>query len=296
MMRAKSDGKKTPVHGDIHRSGTPMFEQKTTTSRVAASVAILELIFHNAAHHVRKQHRNAVLAVLISVTQSVAMVMIFYVTFSILGIRGATIRGDFLLYIMSGVFLFFTHVKAITAVYGADGPASPMMQHRPMTTAIAIASAALSSLYVQVLTVTLILSVYHLGWGPITIRDPGGALGMMILAWFSGVAIGMLFLGLKPWAPAFANICQMMFTRANMVASGKMFVANAMAGYMVALFLWNPLFHIIDQARGFIFINYNPHYTSVSYPIYASLAILMVGLMGEFYARKHASASWAARR
>jgi ABC-type polysaccharide/polyol phosphate export permease len=273
-----------------------MFDQKTSTSRASASLAILELIFHSAAHHVRKQHSNAALAVMISVAQSVAMVMLFYVMFSVLGIRGATIRGDFLLYIMSGVFLFFTHVKAITAVYGSEGPASPMMQHRPMTTAVAIASAALSALYVQVLTVTLILSVYHLGWGPITIYNPGGALCMMILAWFSGVSIGMLFLGLKPWAPALANICQMMFTRANMVASGKMFVANAMAGYMVALFVWNPLFHIIDQARGFIFINYNPHYTSISYPIYASLAILMVGLMGEFYTRKHASASWGARR
>jgi ABC-type polysaccharide/polyol phosphate export permease len=273
-----------------------MFEQTTTKTRLGATLAILELIFHNAAHHVRKAHRNAVLAVLISISQSVATVAVFFIMFSILGIRGATIRGDFLLYIMSGVFLFFTHIKAITAVYGSEGPASPMMQHLPMTTAIAIASAALSALYVQFLTIVVILSIYHLGWGPITIYNPAGALGMFVLAWFSGVAIGMLFLGLKPWAPAFANICQMMFTRANMLASGKMFVANAMPGSMIALFIWNPLFHIIDQARGFIFINYNPHYSSISYPIYASLGILMVGLMGEFYTRKHASASWGARR
>lgn len=273
-----------------------MFDQKTTTTRAGATIAILELIFHNAAHHVRKQHRHAVFALVISIMQSVTTIAVFFIMFSILGIRGATIRGDFLLYIMSGVFMFFTHIKAITAVYASEGPASPMMQHRPMTTAIAIASAALSALYVQTLTVVIILSIYHLGWGPITIYNPAGALGMLILAWFSGVAIGMLFLGLKPWAPAFANICQMTFTRANMIASGKMFVANAMPGYMVALFIWNPLFHIIDQTRGFVFINYNPHYSSISYPIYASLAILMVGMMGEFYTRKHASASWGARR
>ncbi len=251
-----------------------MFDQKTTTTRAGATIAILELIFHNAAHHVRKQHRHAVFALVISIMQSVTTIAVFFIMFSILGIRGATIRGDFLLYIMSGVFMFFTHVKAITAVYASEGPASPMMQHRPMTTAIAIASAALSALYVQTLTVIIILSIYHLGWGPITIYNPAGALGMLILAWFSGVAIGMLY----------------------MIASGKMFVANAMPGYMVALFIWNPLFHIIDQTRGFVFINYNPHYSSISYPIYASLAILMVGLMGEFYTRKHASASWGARR
>jgi ABC-type polysaccharide/polyol phosphate export permease len=273
-----------------------MFNHKAQTGGLWPALSVLELIYHNAARHVRKQHSHAVAAILTSILQSVATVAVFYIMFSILGIRGAAIRGDFLLYIMSGVFMFFTHVKAIGAVFGSEGPASPMMQHLPMTTAVAIASAALSALYTQVLTVVVILSVYHLGWGPITIEDPAGAMGMLILAWFSGVAIGMLFLGLKPWAPGFANICQMTFTRANMIASGKMFVANAMPGYMVALFIWNPLFHIIDQARGFIFINYNPHYTSISYPIYASFAILMVGLMGEFYTRKHASASWQARR
>jgi ABC-type polysaccharide/polyol phosphate export permease len=273
-----------------------MFDQKTTTGPVSATLAILELIYHNAARHVRKQHANAIVAVFTSILQSVATVAVFYIMFSFLGLRGAAIRGDFLLYIMSGVFMFFTHIKAIGAVFGSEGPASPIMQHLPMTTAIAIASAALSALYVQVLTVIVILSVYHLGWGPITIHDPVGAMGMLILAWFSGVAIGMLFLGLKPWAPGFANVVQMIFTRANMIASGKMFVANAMPGHIVALFIWNPLFHIIDQARGFVFINYNPHYTSISYPIYASLGILMIGLMGEFYTRKHASASWGARR
>ena len=282
--------------GAIAKAGTELFARKASTGPVSATFSLLELVFHCAAHHVRKQHQNAVIAILTSILQSVATVVVFYVMFSILGLRGAAIRGDFLLYIMSGVFMFFTHIKAITAVYGSEGPASPIMQHLPMTTAIAIASAALSALYVQVLTVVVILSVYHLGWGPITIHDPAGALGMLLLAWFSGVAIGMLFLGLKPWAPGLANILQMLFTRANMIASGKMFVANAMPGYMLALFIWNPLFHIIDQARGFIFINYNPHFTSISYPVYASLGILMVGLMGEFFTRKHASASWSARR
>jgi ABC-type polysaccharide/polyol phosphate export permease len=44
----------------------------------------------------------------------------------------------------------------------------------------------------------------------------------------------------------FSSICQ----RANMIASGKMFVANALPGFMLAMFGWNPLFHCIDQARG----------------------------------------------
>jgi ABC-type polysaccharide/polyol phosphate export permease len=81
-----------------------------------------------------------------------------------------------------------------------------------------------------------------------------------------------------------------------MIASGKMFVANQLPSTMIAMFDWNPLFHTIDQARGFAFINYVPRYTDWDYVMYLSLTLLMVGLMGEFYTRKHASASWSARR
>ena len=88
----------------------------------------------------------------------------------------------------------------------------------------------------------------------------------------------------------------MIYMRANMIASGKMFVANNMPTYMLDMFNWNPLFHTIDQGRGFIFLNYNPHYSSIAYPIKVTLACLMIGLMGEFYTRKHASASWSAGR
>jgi ABC-type polysaccharide/polyol phosphate export permease len=66
-------------------------------------------------------------------------------------------RGDFLLYVMSGVFLFMTHVKAVGAVAGAEGPTSPMMKHAPMNTIVSIAAAALSALYIQVLSAGVVL-------------------------------------------------------------------------------------------------------------------------------------------
>jgi ABC-type polysaccharide/polyol phosphate export permease len=80
-----------------------------------------------------------------------------------------------------------------------------------------------------------------------------------------------------------------------MIASGKMFVANTLPGYMLAMFDWNPLFHCIDQSRGFAFINYFPRNSSVIYPLYFGLGFLMIGLMLEFFTRKNLSASWGAR-
>ncbi|RVT83393.1 ABC transporter permease [Rhodobacteraceae bacterium CCMM004] len=273
-----------------------MFERRQTETRLTTAASVLELIYHNTVRTVRKTHANALVAILMNILQTVVFVMAFYLLFSVLDMRGAAIRGDFLLYIMSGIFLYMVHTRTVTAILGSEGPASPMMKHAPMTTAVAIASAALGALYIQILSMSVVLYVYHVGWGPITIHDPAGAMGMVILAWFTGVAIGIVFLAMKPWAPSFVQMAAMIYTRANMIASGKMFVANSMPGYLLAFFSWNPLFHTIDQARGFTFINYNPHNSSLSYPIYVGIALLMVGLMGEFYTRKHASVSWSARR
>ena len=75
-----------------------------------------------------------------------------------------------------------------------------------------------------------------------------------------------------------------------------MFVANALPPAMLAMFDWNPLFHAIDQARGFTFINYVPRNSSITYAVVVGLILVMIGLMLEFKTRKTASMSWAAGR
>lgn len=273
-----------------------MFQQQARRSTVHSAFTILELIYHATVRSVRKAHGNALIGLLMSIVQTVVLVAVFFVMFSILGLRGTAIRGDFLLYILSGIFLFLTHNKAMSAVLGSEGPASPMMNHAPMNTAIAITSAALGTLYIQVLSLFVVLFVYDVVAGPVEILHPAAAFGMVLMAWFSGVGVGLVFLALKPWFPGFVGIASQIYARANMIASGKMFVANTLPGYMLAMFDWNPLFHCIDQVRGFVFINYNPHFSSVSYPLFLSLALIMIGLMGESYTRKHASISWTAGR
>ncbi|MGB3246138.1 MAG: ABC transporter permease [Sulfitobacter sp.] len=265
-------------------------------SGLGSAAAMAELVYHSIVRSIRKQHGNAFVAIALNLLQTVLFVLAFYVMFSILGMRGSALRGDFLLYIMSGIFLYLTHIKAMGAVSGSEGPASPMMQHAPMTTIISITSAALGALYVQVLSAVSILYVYHVAFVPITIDQPFAAFGMLLLAWFTGCALGMVLLAVKPWFPTFVSIFGQIYQRANMIASGKMFVANMLPSYMIAMFDWNPLFHCIDQARGYVFINYNPRYSNWEYAVWVGLVLLMIGLMGEFYTRKHASVSWNARR
>jgi len=269
-----------------------MFHTEQSQSGPARAYRLLELIYHATVRNIRKSNGSAVMGLVMHLVQSIMMVLIFLFMFDLMGMRAMAIRGDFLLFIMSGIFMFMTHVKAISAVSGADGPTSAMMKHAPMNPIVSIAAAALGVLYLQILAALIILFFYHAVFTPITIDQPFQTFGMFLLSWASGVAIGMILLSAKPWAPGLVGLLSALFQRANMIASGKMFVANSLKPAMLALFDWNPLFHSIDQGRGFIFLNYTPRNSTVDYPIKVIAVCIVIGLMMEFFTRRHASASW----
>ena len=284
-----------PKRAVEHRQ-TAMFQTAKGTSNGALFFSLLEVTYHSAVRKVRKTHRNALVALGMSIFQSVMFVAAFYLMFTVLGARGMAIRGDFMLYLLSGIFLYLVHIQSLQQVLGSENSTSPMMQHAPMNTLVAILSSAISVLYIKVLTILIILFVLHTVINPISIHDWAGALMMFLLAWGSGCAIGLVLLAMKPWAPDLITIVQLVYVRANMIASGKMFVANMLPGFMIALFDWNPLFHVIDQMRGFVFVHYVPHFTNWQFPLHATLVLLMLGMMLEFHTRRHASMSWDARR
>ncbi len=256
----------------------------------------MALIYHETVRRVRQTDGNALAALGKALIQNMILVVSFYLMFDVLGLRGNSIRGNFILYIMSGIFMYMTHIKAMGAVAGAGNATSGMMLHAPMNTFIAIVSAALSALYLQMMAVVVILFATHVLIEPIYIYQPVYGLGLFLLAWGTGCSVGLVLFALKPWFPTLVGIFQQLYSRANMIASGKMFLANSLPPMMLSLFDWNPLFHVIDQARGALFINYFPQKTNVQYPLYAMLALFMIGLMWEFYTRQHESASWGARR
>ena len=268
-----------------------------TRSGISGTLAFLEQVYFGTVRGMRKSSgRNAVLGLIGSMMQTVIFIMAFYFMFQLMGVRSSPIKGDYMLYIISGISMFMTHNAAVQAVAGSEGPTSGMMQHAPMNTMIAVCSAALQSLYQQTITIGTILLIYHLAVNPVDIFDPIGLAGVFLLSWFTGVAIGMVFLALTPWHPPLVKILLMVYRRVNMLASGKMFVANTLPSSMLVMFDWNPLFHCVDQARGVMFINYSPMHSNLSYPLKVALVAVVLGLMGEFFTRKRASKSWGATR
>ena len=273
-----------------------MFEARRTQSTFSLALNTLQLAYISAARQVRQTHRNAVWAILLKVMQSLLFIAAFYVMFTVLGQRSASVRGDFMLYLLTGIFAYLTHIQAVRQMMNAESSTSAMMQHAPMNTLVSILSTALSSLYAQTMSLFVLLLVLHTMFNPVVIHDWPNAFMMFLLAWASGCAIGLVLMAAKPWAPEVVNIIQLVYIRANMIASGKMFVANMLPTSVIAFFDWNPIFHVIDQGRGFVFVNYFPHHSNWQYPLYFTLVTLIIGFMAEAYTRKHASSSWAAGR
>ena len=89
-----------------------MFGIRRTDTIASSAASIASLVYHNTVRSIRKGHSHAAVSLLNNLTQSLLFVAVFYVLFDILGMRGSVIRGDFLLFVMSGIFLFLTHTKA----------------------------------------------------------------------------------------------------------------------------------------------------------------------------------------
>ena len=268
-----------------------------TRSGISGTLAFLEQVYFGTVRGMRKSSgRNAVLGLIGSMMQTVVFIMAFYFMFQLMGVRSSPIKGDYMLYIISGIAMFMTHNTAVQAVVRSgradlwhDAACADEYDDRRM-----LGSAAKP------------LSTNNYHWNnpahlpsclqSSDIFNPIGLAGVFLLSWFTGVAIGMVFLALTPWHPPLVNILLMVYRRVNMLASGKMFVANTLPSFMLVMFDWNPLFHCVDQARGMMFINYSPMHSNLSYPLKVALVAVVLGLMGEFFTRKRASMSWGATR
>lgn len=273
-----------------------MAQARREPSLIYSAYFFLELLFHTTVREVRADSGgNALLGLLTAVSRTLMLVAMFYMMYAVMGLKGAGIRGDVLLFLVSGVLLFLMHNAAVSKVLSAGNMAGALQQHAPMTPMLQIAASTLAQLYLHILALGIIMLILFLTRDNIEIADPVAMIKPFFLAWASGVVMGLLFLILKPFAPKAVMLISLVYQRANLVTSGKFFVANALPGSALPYFAWNPLFHCVDQMRGALFVNYVPHNSNMTYPTVFVAAGLVVGMMFEFWLRQTVSRSTGKR-
>jgi len=248
------------------------------------------LVYHSIVRDVRVRSGSAALGILSEVAQIMLFFAMFYLMYQIMG-RSVAIRGDFFLYLLSGIFLLIIHMGALGSVRNAGNSVSPMMMHRPMSVILAVISGALATLFLQIIAIIIILFFLFIFRDGITVYNPKGVVLPFFFAWGSGVGIGMVFRLAGAVAPGPFSIFSRFYVRAQMISSGKFMPAAYLPASMVGWFSWNPLFHAIDQMRLAVFINYSREITNMAYPIYVTIVCLVIGLMGDLWLRDYVSKS-----
>ena len=274
-------------------SDSPTRKRKTLLQE---AIFFVELLYHSIVREVRLTSGNAALGLAMSVIRTLAMVAAFYMMFAALGMRAGLIRGDIVMFLVTGIMLFLIHNSAISKTLAAGSVASPIMMHAPVTSALMILSNTLADFYMFILSTFVVFVGLYILRGELVIHNPAGIILPFFLTWTSGVVIGMMLLMAKPFMPNLVKIISLFYQRANMVTSGKFFVANLLPAAALPFFAWNPLFHTIAQLRGAVFVNYVPHQTSIEYALYFTLIGMVLGGMGEFWLRRTVSRSTAATR
>ncbi|GHA48516.1 ABC transporter permease [Amylibacter ulvae] len=264
-------------------------------SKLSKAISFFELAYHSIVRNVRKGHSNAVQGLIMDVLQNLLLVVFFALFIGILGMRSVAVRGNFILYVMTGVFLYLSHIKVMGAVRTAASPTDQMLKHAPVNMLLNVIAASFSALYIQLLSMAVLLFATHVWLEPVVFYNLKGVAVCFFLAWLFGIAMGVLFSSLGIFFPKPMTIITTAYTRMNMIFSGKMMLANSLTPALLPWFTWNPLFHIIDQARGHTFINYIPRNTNLTYVWVVFLIVLMLGFMIDHWARKYASQSWNAR-
>ena len=254
------------------------------------ALEFMELVYHSVVREVRSQSGNATFGVLKEVSTIGVFLGLFYMIAVFMG-SGVAIRGGIMMFLLTGIILFLTHIKAIASVRGASTAASAIMMHAPMTVILSILAKAFAGLYLQLVAVLLFLFIFWIFGVDLSVDNPPGLVLPVFFAWASGIAIGMVFMTLAPLFPFVIKTVSPIYQRAQMFTSGKFLPAAYMPTAMVGWFSWNPLFHCIDQARAATFIHYESDVTSLAYPVWFTLVALTFGLMGEFWAKNTLSKS-----
>lgn len=264
-------------------------QQSVPVQSLAVSIsAYVALISALTVRDLRTEHRNASLGILLSVAQPVAAGFIFYLFSEVMGLRPTPIRGDAATFLVLGFLMFFLHTRTVAAVGGAIK--KDMMNHQRATPFLFICVKAFALLYKSLFAVAILLVLNLLARDLWVMQDGLTFLTTMLAAWIGGVAVGTLMMALHFYV-SWAALVQTLYVRTMFFTSGVFFVANGPASGLRDFLGWNPLFHLLDQMRGAVFLNYTARTTDLGYAISVYLGLLLLGFLVEAHIRRTYSIS-----
>jgi ABC-type polysaccharide/polyol phosphate export permease len=269
---------------------TEPLKKPVRQSFAVALAAFCELVYALAVRELRTEHKNAALGILLTVGPMLVMGLVFYFIIMLLGGGMAKIRGDHMTFILIGFAIFFGHIQTVNAVAGSVSQG--MLNHKRMSLFLMICVKSVAVLYKNILSFGTLLAMNFVFRDVWHMEDPWLFIMAFLWSWVGGVAVGVIILAAQRYV-SWGGMLKTIYMRVMFFTSGKLFVANTLPGFVRPFFDWNPLFHLLDQARSAAFLNYTAHTTSMDYAIYSILVGLVIAALVENYVRVNYSVSHA---
>lgn len=249
----------------------------------------MELVYALTVRDLRTENKSAAIGILMPAATILVASLIFYWFMNFVGGRSAPIRTDAFTFIFAGFLSFFFHTRTLSAVTAAMS-SEGLLRHKRATPFLLICVKAFGAGYKMSFAMIILMLANYLFRDIWEMQNGLIFLYCLFLAWIGAVAIGVVFMAINRYF-TWGSLIQITYLRLCFLTSGKFMVASQTPAFMRDVMGWNPLFHVLDQLRGAMFLNYAARTTDLLYPIAVYSGLLVVALLVESYVRSNYSAS-----
>lgn len=215
--------------------------------------------------------------------EPLAAIMILSVAFSLV-MRTPRLGTSFILYYATGYLAFNLYQVLSSTISKAINFSKPLLKYPAVTWVDAVIARfllnSLTSLLITVLLLGGILAVIDSR----TVLDLPPIVLALSLAMLLGLGVGVLNCALSGLFPLWEMIWAII-TRPLFLASGVLFLYDAMPPLAREILWYNPLIHIVGRMRTGFYSTYTAAYINETYVLVVALVCLVMGLilLGRFH-------------
>lgn len=236
----------------------------------------ISVLHSTSVRMIREDNGKSSLGFVTGIAEMAVYSGVIYFAITLLGKRDVALRGDALTFVLTGLAIFIMHKKTLQAVQNAVKSNHNMLLHRPASTTVFIWGGAIGRFYNTAMMIVIVFAAKYFLTGVFDINNVFGCISMLLLAWLLGIGVGMIFHYVHYYV-SWIGIFSRAWARTMLWTSGLFFAANNIPRMYLPYLDWNPMLHIIDQSRGYAFVNYTPHNTTLTYPIVVTAIVFLIG-------------------
>ncbi len=210
-----------------------------------------------------------------AIAEPVGMIAILSLAFSQF-LRTPPVGQSFVLFYASGYVPFHFYATLSNQVSSAVAFNKALLTF-PMVSPLdtVLARSFLAFLTMIVVAFTIILGVSFFVVDPVTISLPELFLSCLA-ATVLGLGVGTLNTVLFAYIPSWRNLWAIL-SRPLFIISGIIFTYESMPDTLRPLLWWNPLIHVVGEARVAFYPFYEGHYVALAYPFGVGVSCFLLG-------------------